>query len=94
MLVVYGGANVIGNIVAGKLLTKNAIKTVATFPFALGAVYIVLFSFGQFTVPMAIITLVWGILAGIGGNIAQYWITSALPKLLVSLMDYFYHPLI
>lgn len=80
MLVVYGGANVIGNIVAGKLLTKNAIKTVATFPFALGAVYIVLFSFGQFTVPMAIITLVWGILAGIGGNIAQYWITSAAPK--------------
>ncbi|MDQ8738122.1 MFS transporter [Paenibacillus sp. LHD-38] len=80
MLVVYGGANVIGNIVAGKLLTKNAIKTVAAFPFALGAVYIVLFSFGQFTVPMAIITLVWGILAGIGGNIAQYWITSAAPK--------------
>ena len=65
---------------AGKLLTKNAIKTVATFPFALGAVYIVFFSFGQFTVPMAIISLVWGILAGIGGNIAQYWITSAAPK--------------
>ncbi|MNH98729.1 sugar efflux transporter [compost metagenome] len=65
---------------AGKLLTKNAIKTVATFPFTLGAVYIVLFSFGQFTVPMAIITLVWGILAGIGGNIAQYWIASAAPK--------------
>jgi len=80
MLVVYGGANVIGNIVAGKLLTKNAIKMVATFPFALGAIYILLFSFGQFTVPMAIITLVWGILAGIGGNIAQYWITSAAPK--------------
>lgn len=80
MLVVYGGANVIGNIVAGKLLTTNPIKTVVTFPFALGAVYIVLFSFGQFTVPMAIIILVWGILAGVGGNIAQYWITSAAPK--------------
>jgi DHA1 family inner membrane transport protein len=80
MLVIYGGANVIGNIVAGKLLTKNAIKTVVSFPFALGAVYIVLFSFGQFSVPMAIITLVWGIVAGIGGNIAQYWVTSAAPK--------------
>jgi predicted MFS family arabinose efflux permease len=80
ILVIYGGANVIGNIVAGKLLTKNAIKTVASFPFALGAVYIVLFLYGQFTLPMAIITLVWGILAGIGGNIAQYWITSAAPK--------------
>ncbi|WP_141501126.1 MFS transporter [Paenibacillus luteus] len=80
MLVVYGGANVIGNILAGKLLTKNAMKTVVIFPFALVAVYILLFSFGQLTAPMAIITLVWGILAGIGGNIAQFWISSAAPK--------------
>ncbi|WP_054028749.1 MFS transporter [Bacillus sp. FJAT-28004] len=79
MLIVYGGANVIGNILAGKLLTKNANNIVAIFTFALGAVYIVLFSFGQLTAPMAIITLVWGILAGIGGNIAQFWITSAAP---------------
>ena len=29
---------------------------------------------------MAIITLIWGILAGIGTNINQYWITSAAPE--------------
>jgi DHA1 family inner membrane transport protein len=80
ILFVYGGANIIGSIVAGKLLTKNAIKSVVTFPFALGVVYILLFFFGQFTVPMAIITLIWGILAGIGGNINQYWITSSAPE--------------
>jgi MFS transporter, DHA1 family, inner membrane transport protein len=80
MLVIFGGANIIGNILAGKLLTKNAIKTVVSFPFALGAVYIILFLLGQFTLPMAIITLVWGILAGIGTNINQYWITSAAPE--------------
>ncbi|MDQ0202082.1 MFS transporter [Neobacillus ginsengisoli] len=80
MLVIFGGANIIGNIVAGKLLTKDAIKSVVSFPFALGAVYIVLFLLGQFTLPMAIITLVWGILAGIGTNINQYWITSAAPE--------------
>ncbi|MGM7723090.1 MFS transporter [Metabacillus sp. Hm71] len=80
MLVIFGGANIIGNIVAGKLLTKDAIKSVVSFPFALGAVYIILFLLGQFTLPMAIITLVWGILAGIGGNINQYWITSAAPE--------------
>ncbi|WP_160724725.1 MFS transporter [Bacillus sp. USDA818B3_A] len=79
MLVIFGGANIIGNIVAGKLLTKDAIKSVVSFPFALGAVYILLFLFGQFTLPMAIITLIWGILAGIGTNINQYWITSAAP---------------
>ncbi|MEV5037850.1 MFS transporter [Peribacillus frigoritolerans] len=77
MLLIYGGANIIGNIAAGKLLTKNANKTVLIFPFALGAVYIILFLFGQFTIPMAILTLIWGILAGIGGNINQYWIMSS-----------------
>lgn len=77
MLLIYGGANIIGNIAAGKLLTKNANKTVVIFPFALGAVYIILFLFGQFTIPMAILTLIWGILAGIGGNINQYWIMSS-----------------
>jgi predicted MFS family arabinose efflux permease len=80
MLFIYGGANIIGSIVAGKLLTKNAIKSVVIFPFALGAVYIILFFTGQFTVPMAIITLIWGILGGIGANITQYWIMSAAPE--------------
>ena len=80
MLVIFGGANIIGNIVAGKLLTKDAIKSVVSFPLVLGAVYILLFLLGQFTLPMAIITLVWGILAGIGSNINQYWMTSAVPE--------------
>lgn len=29
---------------------------------------------------MMIVTLIWGILGGIGGNINQYWITSAAPE--------------
>ncbi|MBM7694752.1 putative MFS family arabinose efflux permease [Peribacillus deserti] len=80
MLFLYGGANIIGNIVAGKLLTKNANKSVISYPLILGAVYIIFFFTGQFTLPMAIITFIWGILAGIGGNITQYWIMSAAPK--------------
>lgn len=80
MLLIFGLANIIGNIIAGKLLTKNPIKFVTAFPFALGAVYIILFLMGQFTIPMALITLGWGILGGIGGNINQYWIASAAPE--------------
>jgi MFS transporter, DHA1 family, inner membrane transport protein len=80
MLVVFGVANIIGNVVAGKLLTKNALKSVVAFPFALGAVYILLFLFGHLSVPMGIITLIWGILAGVGGNINQYWIMSSAPE--------------
>jgi DHA1 family inner membrane transport protein len=80
MLFLFGGANIIGNIVAGKLLTQNAMKYIVSFPFALGAVYIILFFMGQFTLPMALITLGWGILAGIGGNINQYWMMTSAPE--------------
>lgn len=80
MLAIYGGANIVGNIVAGRLLAQSPIKIVVSFPFALGIVYIILFFTGQFTIPMAVITLFWGILAGIGANIAQYWIVSAAPE--------------
>lgn len=80
-LFIFGGANIIGNIVAGKLLTQNAMKSVISFPLLLGAVYIILFFSGQFTVPTAIITLFWGILAGgIMANINQYLIASSAPE--------------
>ncbi|MDM5359200.1 MFS transporter [Peribacillus sp. ACCC06369] len=80
-LFIFGGASIIGNIVAGRLLTHSAIKSVVSFPLLLGAVYIILFFTGQFTVPMAIITLIWGILAGgIMANINQYLIVSSAPE--------------
>ncbi len=80
ILLIYGVANMIGNIIAGRLLTRNAIKFVMSFNFVLGAVYIIMFLIGQFTLPMVIITLAWGILAGAGANINQYWIMSAAPE--------------
>ncbi|MGR6761866.1 MFS transporter [Paenibacillus sp. T2-29] len=80
MLFIYGGANIIGNVVAGKLLINSAIKSVVSFPFVLGAIYIIMFFTGQLSVPMAIITLIWGILAGFGGNMNQYLMTSSTPE--------------
>ena len=35
---------------------------------------------GYFTVPMAVLTFVWGVLAGAGANINQYWLATAAPK--------------
>ena len=80
MLFLFGAANIVGNLAAGKLLTKHAFKTVAAFPFALGAVYIVFILLGNQGLPMAFLILLWGIVAGIGANINQYWITSAAPE--------------
>jgi len=80
MLLIFGGASIIGNIVAGKLLTKNAIKSAASLPFVLGAVYVLWFLMGQSAVPMAIIVLIFGVVVAIGNNMSQYWMTSAAPE--------------
>ncbi|WP_160724946.1 MFS transporter [Bacillus sp. USDA818B3_A] len=80
MLVIFGVASLIGNLVGGTILTKNAIKSVVSYPFALGAVYILVFLMGALTAPMFIIILLWGILFAVGNNISQYWIASAVPE--------------
>lgn len=78
-LLVYGLANIVGNIIAGKLLTNKAVTVVMIFPLALISVYCLMFFMGNMTISMSVITLIWGILAGIGANINQYWIASAAP---------------
>ena len=80
LLLVYGLSNIIGNLIAGRMLSSRPLGFVVTFPFLLAAVYAVLFSLGSFTVPMAILTFVWGVLAGAAANINQYWLTTAAPK--------------
>lgn len=75
-----GLASLIGNLAGGKLLTKNATKTVTLFPIALGIVYLLSFLTGKSTGAMMITILLWGILFAVGGIISQYWITSAAPE--------------
>ncbi|MEB7656715.1 MFS transporter [Mammaliicoccus vitulinus] len=80
MLLIYGIANIVGNIIAGKLLADKPIVTVTAFPIALIALYLSFYPLAEMTIPTAIIILFWGILAGIGANINQYWIMSAAPQ--------------
>lgn len=80
MLLIYGIANIVGNIIAGKLLADKPIVTVTAFPIALIALYLIFYPLVEMTIPTAIIILFWGILAGIGANINQYWIMSAAPQ--------------
>lgn len=80
-LFIFGGANIIGNIVAGKLLAQSPVKSIVAFPLLLGAVYVILFFAGPFAVLMEMVTFIWGILAGgIMANINQYLIASAAPE--------------
>ena len=79
-LFVYGSANIAGNLIAGRLLSRRAARTVFLFPFVLGALYIWMALDGAQPYMMAVILLLWGILAGIAANIHQYWIASAAPE--------------
>lgn len=79
-LFILGLASLIGNLVGGRLLTRNAMKTAITFPIALGMVHLVSLFTGTSTGPMMFTILLWGFLFAIGNNVSQYWITSAAPE--------------
>ncbi|MGW7916709.1 MFS transporter [Staphylococcus xylosus] len=80
MLFVYGLANIIGNVIAGNLLTHSPKITVIVYPIALTIIYIIFLSLAELTVPTMIIILIWGVIAGIGNNLNQYWIMSSAPQ--------------
>lgn len=79
VLLVYGLANIVGNVMAGKLLSINARRSIVIMPFALLLSYICLFVVGKWVAAMVIVILILGILAGIASNNMQYMITDAAP---------------
>lgn len=80
LLFVYGAMNIGGSMLAGEMLARNARRTVQFFIMALMAVYFLLFAGGSFPLPMAVLTVLWGILGGINGNVTQYWIARSAPE--------------
>ena len=82
VLLVYGLANIVGNVLAGKLLSINARRSIIIMPFALLVSYICLFITGEWITAMVIIILILGVLAGIASNNMQYMIAEAAPEAL------------
>ena len=80
LLLVYGLANIIGNTVAGQMLSKTPLRFAAACPALLIGLYILLLLFGGVSWAMAALVLLWGIIAGCVGNVNQYWIAAAAPE--------------
>ena len=80
LLLIYGLANIIGNVIAGKQLATNPIRSMISIPFALFTFYICIFILGEWLAAMTVIILILGILAGYGQNTMQYMITEAAPE--------------
>ena len=79
-LMIYGLANIGGNMIAGKILTADAKKSTFLLPFGLIAVYAALFFTGNIIIVTGILTALIGVLAGINSNVNQYLITEAGPE--------------
>ena len=80
MLLVYGLSNIAGNVIAGKQLVANPVRSMVFIPFVLFASYVCLYFLGEWITAMAVIILILGILAGYAQNTMQYMITDAAPE--------------
>lgn len=80
LLLVYGVANIVGNIIAGNTLSINPVKTVMIVPIIAFASYLVLFLTGKISLLAAVLIFIVGVIAGLIANINQYLINSAAPK--------------
>ncbi|WP_218668638.1 MFS transporter [Rodentibacter genomosp. 2] len=80
LLFVYGMTNILGNILAGKMLAKTPQTTLKIIPLILTALYVELFISGESLIVVAIILFALGMIVGIANNGNQYLVSSAAPE--------------
>lgn len=80
LLLIYGLANILGNVLAGKLLSTHATRSIIIVPLALLAFYFCLFLWGEWVAVASAVLFVLGVLAGMSSNNMQYLITEAAPE--------------
>ncbi|WP_373243030.1 MFS transporter [Megamonas funiformis] len=74
-LLIFGLANILGNVIAGRLLSQRPLLFVGIYPFLLTVLFLVMLFLGNMGFVIMGIVLIWGILVGCAANINQYWIT-------------------
>ncbi|MBQ7928463.1 MAG: MFS transporter [Methanobrevibacter sp.] len=79
VLFIYGVASIVGNWAGAKLLNTKTRLTVLTFPIIFSVLMVAVFMLGGLKIPMIALMIIWGLLAGIGNDISQYWMVSAAP---------------
>ena len=77
VLFVYGAANIVGNVLAGKLLAEHPVKTLRRTPAALAATFIFLAFCGASAAAAVLAVALFGVLTGLSSNNSQYLISEA-----------------
>lgn len=79
-LFVYGLISIFGTWLGGKLIVIKDNATLIIFQLVCASVFVGLFLFADYLIPVLILFLVFGILDGMGYNLIQYIETSVLPN--------------
>ena len=79
-LFVYGLISIFGTWLGGKLIVIEDKATLIIFQLVCASVFVGLFLFADYLIPVLILFLVFGILDGMGYNLIQYIETSVLPN--------------
>lgn len=77
LLLVYGIANIVGNILAGKLFPAKKRLYMLVTPIIMLVGYSLLFAFGEQSVTASVLILLAGLLAGFVNIVGQYMISNA-----------------
>jgi len=76
----FGTAGVFGNLLMGRMLSKNMIRSVWQFLTGIMLVQVILYFVSNIYYPAAAVTLIWGFVMTSGYLLGQTLITSAAPK--------------
>lgn len=78
LLFAYGIISIFGTWVGGKLIAKKDKETLIIFQLVCALVFLGIFFFSDYLIPVLILILIFGILDGMGYNLIQYIETSLL----------------
>ena len=79
LLFTYGLISIFGTWLGGKLIAKKDKATLIIFHLVCAAVFLGIYLFSDYLIPVLILVLIFGILDGMGYNLIQYIETSVLP---------------
>lgn len=79
LLFAYGMTNIIGNVLAGRLLSRKPHPTLIMMPILLVGLYILLFVLGTYAFAITVILLLLGLCVGIANNGNQFMVSTSAP---------------
>ena len=79
MLLVFGGAGILGNWLAGIALSKNVLRTSRWFLASLIATHVLAYNLGGFFIPMVVLLSIWGFIHTGGFLVVNLYVTHDVP---------------